>query len=117
MKNNFKTDNSTKKDLIHESTITLDAVMSTIKTITKALKKIAGPGIKDHNALNNDLRYMTSLYNDICSDAENLVKFLAIIGNVSEDYADEAFSAINNKRNVYLDYKRSQPAYIKKLMA
>ena len=60
---------------------------------------------------------MTTLYYDICSDTEKLVKFLAIIGNLSEDYADEAFRTINEKINVYLDYKRSQPAYIKKLMA
>lgn len=121
MKNNSNSSSNNERKLIYESAKTLDSVMSTAKSVVKTLKlyqnRNTKMSIKENNMLKRDLHTMTAIYNDICDDTENLVRFLAFIGDFSEGYAKDAFYMIDNKRRRYLDFKRSQPDYIRKLMA
>lgn len=118
MKNN--SDSNNERKLIYESVKTLDSLMSTAKSVVKTLKlyrnKSIRMSIKENNILKRDLHTMTVLYNDVCNDTENLVRFLALIGDFTEEYADNAFCMIDNQRRIYMNFKRSQPDYIRKLM-
>ena len=109
------------KEAILEGVKTLDTVFSTMKKTVAALKycenKNARRGIKNYNAMKKNLSGMSATYNKVCNDTERLVRFLLFIGEVSTDYADGILNIIQKRREIYLNFRRSQPGYIRKLMA
>ena len=118
MNNNYL--NKNDKNAISEGINALGTISDSVKMTVKALKhfqnKNLRPNLKKYNMLKSNLKGMTELHNKNCNDLENFAKFLIFCGDISEDEFSRTLRIIENHRNAYLDFKRSQPSYIRKLM-
>lgn len=113
--------NQNETNVIFEGLRTLEVVLSTTKNAVKTIKRCHNkqlrPDIREYNAIKNNLYFMTMSYNKICDDTEKLARFLMVIGEIPEKKFKAAIEMVDTKRQAYLAFKRSQPDYIKKLMA
>ncbi|MBE6774251.1 MAG: hypothetical protein E7544_08530 [Ruminococcaceae bacterium] len=113
--------NQNETDVIFEGLRTLEAILSTVKDAVKIIKQYENKALrlslKNYNAIKNNLYFMTMSYNKICDDTEKLARVLMVIGEIPEKKFKAAIEMVDTKRQAYLAFKRSQPDYIKKLMA
>ena len=113
--------NQNETDVIFEGLRTLEAILSTTKNAVKAIKQYRNKNlrlsIKDYNNLKRDLCGMTEVHNKMCDDLINLAEFLLLISEISEENLITTLTMVDSNRKTYLAFKRSQPDYIKKLMA